>query len=95
MYSFYGGRPGNPFIIVLAFDSVAAMVASFSQGAGYTDVHYDEHVIINTTNKNDPDNGKIYRRGYNFTNEMGGAEYIGTIVGPAGPAPMVGMAATA
>jgi hypothetical protein len=45
--------------------------------------------MINTPNKNDPDNGKIYRRGYDFTNELGGAQYIGTIVGPAGKAPML------
>ena len=45
--------------------------------------------MINTVNKNDPDNGKIYRRGYDFNNDMGGAEFIGTIVGPAGKAPMI------
>ena len=58
-------------------------------------MHYDEHVMINTVNKNDPDNGKVYRRGYDFTNTMGGAEYIGTIVGPAGKAPMLEMTTVA
>lgn len=58
-------------------------------------MHYDEHVMINTVNKNDPDNGKVYRRGYDFTNTMGGAEYIGTIVGPAGKAPMLKMTTVA
>ena len=51
--------------------------------------------MINTVNKNDPDNGKVYRRGYDFTNTMGGAEYIGTIVGPAGKAPMLKMTTVA
>ena len=91
MYSFYGGRPGNSFIIIAAYDSIATMVSKFKQGPNYTDVHYDEHVIINTINKNNPENGKVYRRGYDFNNDMGGAEYIGTIVGPAGKAPMLEM----
>lgn len=85
--SFYGGRPGNSFVIVTSFESVADMVSNFRLGPDYTEVHYDEHVIINTVNKNDPDNGKIYRRGYDYGNLQGGAEYIGTIVGPAGKAP--------
>jgi len=95
MYSFYGGRPGNSFIIITTYRSIADMVAKFKQGPNYTAVHYDEHVMINTVNKNDPDNGKVYRRGYDFTNTMGGAEYIGTIVGPAGKAPMLEMTTVA
>lgn len=89
MNSFYGGRPGNSFVIITTFRSVADMVANFKLGSQYVAVHYDEYVMINTPNKNDPDNGKIYRRGYDFTNELGGAQYIGTIVGPAGKAPML------
>lgn len=89
MYSFYGGRPGNSFVIVTTYKSVDDMVDKFKQGPAYTAVHYDEHVMINTANKNDEENGRLYRRGYDFTNEMGGAEYIGTIVGPSGPAPML------
>lgn len=95
MYSFYGGRPGNSFIIITTYRSIADMVAKFKQGPSYTAVHYDEHVMINTVNKNDPDNGRVYRRGYDFTNDMGGAEYIGTIVGPAGKAPMLEMTTVA
>ncbi len=88
-YSFYGGRPGFSFIIAKSFPSIAEMVASFKQGPMYTAVHYDEHVLINTKNKNNPDNGKLYRRGYDYTNELGGAIYVGTIVGPAGKAPIL------
>lgn len=91
MYSFYGGRPGNSFVIVTTFRSVDEMITQFKQGPNYTAVHYDEYVMINTINKNNPDNGKLYRRGYNFTNDMGGAEYIGTIVGPSGNAPLLKM----
>ena len=79
MYSFYGGRPGNSFNIVTNFSTVAEMVAAFKQGPNYTTVHYDQHVIINTSDGTDVDNGKIYRRGYNYTNSMGGAEYVGKI----------------
>lgn len=91
MYSFYGGKPGNSFIIITTYRSINDMVSNFRLGSNYTAVHYDQHVMINTVNKNDPDNGKIYRRGYDFTNEMGGAQYIGTIVGPSGMAPMLEM----
>lgn len=89
MYSFYGGRQGASFIIVRTYSTVAEMVNYFKQGPNYTTVHYDEHVLINTENKNNPENGRIYRRGYDFTNELGGAVYVGTIVGPAGRAPML------
>lgn len=91
MNSFYGGRPGNPFVIIATFNSKQQMIENFKLGAAYTAVHYDEHVLINTINKNDPDNGKIYRRGYDLNNGLGGAEYIGTIVGPAGKAPHLEM----
>lgn len=89
MYSFYGGQPGSSFIIVTTYRSIADMIAKFKLGSEYTAVHFDQHVMINTVNKNDPDNGKIYRRGYDFNNDMGGAEFVGTIVGPAGHAPMI------
>lgn len=95
MYSFYGGRPGNSFIIITTYKSIDKMIQAFQKGNSYTTVHYDEHVLINTENKNDPDNGKIFRRGYDFSNSMGGAEYIGTIVGPSGNAPMLELSTTA
>ena len=87
MYSFYGGRPGNSFIIITSFDSIQDMIEKFKKGPNYTDVHFDEYVIINTINKNDSDNGKIFRRGYNYTDSQGGAIPVGQIVGPSGPAP--------
>lgn len=89
--SFYGGLPGFSFIIVKSFASEAEMIAAFKQGPDYTTVHYEEHVLINTENKNDSTNGNVYRRGYDYTNDLGGAIYVGTIVGPAGKAPMLEM----
>lgn len=80
--SFYGGKPGSSFAVVQNFSSVSLMVENFAKGPNYTDVNYDEYVLINTVTKTDPDNGKIYRRGYDYTDSMGGAIYIGTIAGP-------------
>ena len=63
------------------------MITAFSHGGDYKIVNYDEYVLIDTENKNDKDNGKIYRRGYDYNNDVGGAIYEGQIVGPAGLAP--------
>lgn len=85
--SFYGGRRGASFVIVKRYSTIAEMITAFSQGGDYKTVNYDEYVLIDTENKNDKDNGKIYRRGYEYNNSMGGAVYEGQIVGPAGMAP--------
>lgn len=44
-----------------------SMVRDFSKGGNFLDVNYDEYVIINTINKNHADNGKIFRRGYDYS----------------------------
>lgn len=85
--SFYGGRRGASFVITKSYETIAEMIAAFKQGGDYTIVNYDDYVLIDTNNKNDPDNGKLYRRGYDYNNDMGGAIYEGQIVGPAGLAP--------
>ena len=89
MESFYGGRPGASFIITKSFNSIDDMKAAFRKGAAYTDVYYDEYVIITVPDAAGADrkkqNGNVYRRGYDYTNEMGGAEFVGNISGPAGP----------
>lgn len=115
MSGFYGGRDGRSFLIVKDFESVAAMAKAFDDPA-YTEVNFDEYVLINTLNKNNPENGQIYRRGYDYTSDRkiasytlkkevdeegnivitytsdqidaNGAVYVGTVVGPAGRAPM-------
>ena len=85
--SFYGGRQGASFVIQERYLTITDMINQFKMGNGYKTVNYDEYVIIDTENKNDPDNGKVYRRGYDYSNNMGGALYVGQIVGPAGLAP--------
>lgn len=87
--SFYGGRQGASFVIQEKYLTIDEMIKNFKLGNGYKVVNYDEYVIIDTENKNDPDNGKVYRRGYDYNNELGGAIYVGQIVGPSGLAPHV------
>ena len=65
------------------------MVQCFSQGAkSANEVNYGEYVIIDTiaemNDRNNLDNGKVFRRGMNVDTELAGAEYIGCIVGPEG-----------
>lgn len=86
MYSFYGGKQGAPFVITKSFSSVEEMVNSFKKGYEYTEVAFDEYVLINTENKRSEENGRLYRRGYETGEALGGAVYVGTIVGPAGSA---------
>lgn len=87
MDSLYGGKPGISFVLKASYPSVEAMIAAFKGGANYTTVWYGEFALIDTPNKQDIDNGKIYRRGLDYQNSMGGAEYVGQIVGPSGPTP--------
>lgn len=87
MDSLYGGHQGNSFTLRAEFASVGEMVAAFKGGPNYTNVWYDEFVIINTKNKNDKDNGKIFRRGYDYQNSMGGAIQVGQVVGPSSGTP--------
>ena len=78
---------GVSFVLKGRYESVNAMVRAFKGGSAYTVIHYGEYVIIDTKNKQDIDNGKIYRRGYDYQNNMGGAEYIGQVVGPSSGTP--------
>ena len=66
MDSLYGGHQGNSFVLRSAFQSYADMVTAFKQGPAYTGVWYNEYCILDTPNKNDKDNGKIYQRGLNY-----------------------------
>lgn len=67
--SFYGGRKGASFVIVNNYPDIPTMVTAFKEGTAYTAVNFDEYVLINTANKNHPDNGKVFRRGYDYNNE--------------------------
>lgn len=88
MDSLYSGHAGNSFVLKASFKSYAEMVAAFRLGAEYKDVWYGEYCILDTTNKNDKDNGKIYKRGLNYQDsKTGGALYLGQIVGPSSGTP--------
>ena len=64
--SFYGGRRGTPFVIVKSYPDIPTMINFFAQGDDYKQVNYDEYVIINAYKRDHPDNGKIFRRGYDI-----------------------------
>lgn len=90
MYSFYGGQEGRTYHIVKSYPSIAAMNADFN--SDNTQVMYHQYVLIDTTGPsisidgttytgegiNNPDNGKLYRRGFSE------AEYVGNIRGATG-----------
>ena len=75
MTSLYGGKQGLSFNLRHTYTSVAAMNEAFSGNDEYTDVWYGDYCIIDSPNKNNPENGSLYRRDFN------GATYIGRIVG--------------
>ena len=87
MDSLYGGHAGVSFIIKASFKSVADMEEKFRAGAAYRDVWYGEYCLIDTPNKNDADNGKIYQRDIATSNNASGKKYIGQIVGPSSGTP--------
>lgn len=87
MDSMYGSHPGVSFVLKASFTSVEEMTNSFKQGSAYTDVWYGEYCIIDTPNKNDHDNGKIFRRGLDYQSETGGRIAVGQVVGPSSGTP--------
>lgn len=87
MDSFYGGKPGSPFIIKASFETVEEMKAKFCKGPAYKDVWFGEYCIIDAVSNNSYDNGKIYRRTFNYQDEAACAEYICKITGPEGGTP--------
>ena len=68
MDSLYGGHQGISFVLKASYQSVAQMISAFKNGANYKSVWYGEYCLIDTPNKNDADNGKIYRRGLDYQN---------------------------
>ena len=71
--------------VTVPLQPLKGMVEEFKKGNETVDiVNYGEYVIIDTFDKNNPDNGKVYRRGMNIDDDLGGAEYIGQIAGPQG-----------
>jgi len=97
--SFYGGKQGVSPVIKAKFETREDLGEAFSN-SGYKDVWFSELAIIDSPNKLNKDNGKIYRRTLPTTVISGdyasdpdyagpNAEYIGQIVGPAGGIPNV------
>lgn len=100
MDSLYGGHQGQSFVIKVRFDSEQEMGEKFADGASYTDVAFGEYCIIDTPNKNNPTNGRIYRRGMDYQTQPTdgaeyydghGAKYVGQVVGPASGTPFFSM----
>jgi hypothetical protein len=89
MDSFYGGRPGAPFVIKKVFKSVEEMKAKFKTGPEYKVVWYGEYCLINTPNRNHRDNGKLYQRGFDYLEDDKTAICIGQLVGSQGGLPSV------
>lgn len=89
MESFYGGRRGQSFVLVKRFKTVEEMISAFKKGGDYKEVNYGEWVVIDCLSKNNRDNGKIYVRGLDYTNEMGGAIYQGQFCGSQGNTPEI------
>lgn len=70
------------------------MVQCFREGAkSASEVNYGEYVLIDTMLnmhcQNNPDNGKVFRRGMDVLSPLAGAEYIGQIIGPQGDSPEI------
>lgn len=89
MDSFYGGKQGISFVLKGSFESVNDMITAFKRGNEYQDIWFDEFCLIDTPNKNDKDNGRLYQRGLDYTNSMGGAIYVGQIVGSSAGTPLM------
>lgn len=67
MSSFYGGPQGRNFIISKTFKTVAEMLLAFAD-PNFTTVKFDEYVLIETEDKSNPENGLLFRRGYDYGN---------------------------
>ena len=80
----------------LSPEYVEGMKQCFEKGGATTsEVGYGEYVMIDTIfglgEGDNPDNGKVYRRGLNFDQDLGGAVYIGQVIGPKGYTPELEM----
>lgn len=101
--SFYGGRRGTPFILKKSYPTIGEMCEAFANPSNQ-EVGFDEYVLISNENRTYADNGKIFRRGYDYNStepleaveeqqQSHGAIYVGTIIGSPAQAPKVSMVA--
>ena len=99
--SFYGGRRGTPFILKKSYPTIGEMCEAFSDPSNQ-EVGFDEYVLISNENRTYADNGKIFRRGYDYNStepleavqeqqQSHGAIYVGTIIGSPAQAPKIKM----
>lgn len=86
----------NAYLAAIAAGATAAELKSYTMDAcfaesTYENVWYGELCIIDTTNKNNPNNGKLFRRTLKGKGDIElpnrSAEYIGQIVGPSSGVP--------
>lgn len=73
------GDKGNPFKVARTFPNIAEMNTEYSSALYLgTRVNKGEYVIVNTEDKSDPDNGKLYYKGETEY------EYVANLSGPKG-----------
>ena len=92
IYDVDNNRIVNNIKVVLEGKPAEYMTDCFQQGnATISEVSYGEYVLINTSDINHPDNGKVFRRGFDYLNpeKLYGAEYIGQFIGPQGESPKI------
>ena len=75
--SLYGGHDGRSVIIAKSYPTVKAMTEDFKTGGGCVDVAYGDYVIIDCENHNNPEHGRMYKRGLNYqsTNSIDAWEF--------------------
>lgn len=65
--SFYGGVAGRPFVLKGTYPTIQDMVADFKKNDDNSKVDFGEYAIIESINKNNPENGRIFRRALDQT----------------------------
>lgn len=68
MSNFYGGRDGKAFVITAFYESIKEMTKDFFGSSARTKkgVGFNDYVLIQTQNRNNPENGRIYKRGLDY-----------------------------
>lgn len=84
--SLYGGHDGRSVIIAKSYLTVKEMTEDFKKGGACTDVAYGDYVIIDCENHNNPEHGRMYKRGLNYqsTNSIDAWEFNDTATTVAG-----------
>lgn len=96
----YVDNKDNAYLAAIAEGVTAAELKPFTMDESfkestYENVWYGELCIIDTTNKNNPNNGKLFRRTLKGKGDIDlpnrSAEYIGQVVGPASGVPFLSL----